>query len=270
MKKPLYTFLLVLAIACIAVLPGYYLVNYTKAALAGSDYNGAIALMENGKYAAAMDRFNKLGDYEYARAYYYYCKAHWEADVCNDYGKAYAAYSSFTRYKKGLSPLPKDYSEFREEMEAYPARQYEKWLQGYLQEKEEYVRKLQDAPFVGMWESDIARTGLGKPSPNIEHNTEMVNDKRKTANLYRWESRPNVVIFSARCLDGKVTSVWDRRANPWDRNYHGPKITPKPHAPDDYLDSWSYDSFEDFFDDCEEFFEDEEEAEDYYYEYNDY
>ena len=274
---------LVFILSIIAIFLLFSLVRFFQDKPNRDQYNAAIALMEAGEYKAALDKFSKLSGYKYASSYYFYCYAHWDVERHGgDYAEGHFGLSEFNIHSKGMSPLPADYAEFKEKVDTayreYQIKQEEERQkreeERRRQEEEAYARKLQGLPFVGLRESDIAKTSLGRPSPNIDYETKSENGTLKLVTFYRWESRLNVVIFSARCIDGKVTHVWDHRDSPWYRSYPdtkaSTKATPKPHAPDDYLDSWSYDSFEDFFDDCEEFFEDEEDAEDYYYEYNDW
>ena len=121
-----------------------------------------------------------------------------------------------------------------------------------------------------MEESDIGRTILGAPSPKVEHNSETVNGKFLTANLYRWYEGTNR-IFDARCLQGKVTQVWDYRDRPI------PSPTKKPatksnaastenHEDEDY-DIPDYANAEDFYDDYRDEFDSFEEAEDFFYDH---
>lgn len=65
-------------------------------------------------------------------------------------------------------------------------------------------------PYVGMLESGIGKTTLGEPESKIRHNKECINGKQYTANLYDFK-RDGKVIFTARCVLGKVIQVWDDR-----------------------------------------------------------
>ncbi|MCD7743834.1 MAG: hypothetical protein LUI13_00830 [Lachnospiraceae bacterium] len=65
-------------------------------------------------------------------------------------------------------------------------------------------------PYVGLAEEYIGKTALGAPSSTVRHNTEMVNGKAYTANLYDFKSG-NKTIFTARCVQGEVIQVWDKR-----------------------------------------------------------
>ena len=116
-------------------------------------------------------------------------------------------------------------------------------------------------PYVGMSESRIGDTSLGKPSSNVRHNVEIKNGERYTANLYDFYSGKNL-IFTARCINGVVTQVWDERDDPIkpyvpDENH---STTTEPSVdgfsnPEDFYD-WYWDDFFDYYD-----------AEKYYYEH---
>jgi len=65
-------------------------------------------------------------------------------------------------------------------------------------------------PFVGMSESDIAKTSLGAPSSNVRHNTEMISGQAYSATIYDFYDS-DTRIFTARCVQGEVIQVWDYR-----------------------------------------------------------
>ena len=115
-------------------------------------------------------------------------------------------------------------------------------------------------PYVGMSESQIGNTALGRPSEKVRHNTAMIRGKRYTANLYDFVENGRVV-FTARCIDGKVTEVWDTRGTPagtTKARSSSAASSGDPYHAKDYVhpDDFYYDHYDDFVD-----FED---AEDYY------
>lgn len=77
-------------------------------------------------------------------------------------------------------------------------------------EQERENRITSGVPYVGMSESRIADTSLGSPSDNVRHNVAFQNGERYTANLYDFYKN-GTRIFTARCVNGVVTEVWDDR-----------------------------------------------------------
>lgn len=116
-----------------------------------------------------------------------------------------------------------------------------------------------------MSESEISNTSLGKPSSEIRHNNEMISGKIYTANLYDFYSGSNIV-FTARCVRGKVTQVWDKRDAPV--TPYIPKEKPKKEDDGDPYNAKDYYDAEDFYEDNYDDFYDYEDAEDYYNEHN--
>lgn len=128
-------------------------------------------------------------------------------------------------------------------------------------QQQEYENKIVNGvPYVGMSESRIGDTSLGKPSNKVRHNTEMISGEVYTANLYDFYQNGKR-IFTARCVRGRVTEVWDER-NSVSSSYTpksgksstGPSVESFSH-PEDFYD-WYWDDFFDY-----------EDAEDYYYEH---
>lgn len=130
-----------------------------------------------------------------------------------------------------------------------------------------YEKKITSGvPFVGMSEKDIDRTSLGAPSSEIRHNKENINGERYTANLYDFY-KGSSIVYIARCIQGKVTEVWDYRENPISqsaKSYTSNNIRKE----SDPYDTSYYNDPEDFYYDNYDDFWDYEEAEDYWYEYS--
>ena len=116
-----------------------------------------------------------------------------------------------------------------------------------------------DVPYVGMPESEIGKTKLGAPSENVRHNGAMLNGKSYSANLYDFYKN-NKYIFTARCINGRVTQVWDYRDDDsdFDPTYTGESRF-KYVDVDEYSDVYEFYYY--YYDDFYDF----EEAEDYYY-----
>ena len=88
----------------------------------------------------------------------------------------------------------------------------------------------------------------------------MINGEPYKANLYDFKSG-NKTIFTARCVRGRVTEVWDHRDNPLTPYKPVNSSTKKDDDPYDVND---YDHPDDFYYDHYDDFFDFEEAEEYY------
>ncbi len=119
-------------------------------------------------------------------------------------------------------------------------------------------------PYVGMSESRIGDTGLGKPSGDVRHNTEVTWNETYIANLYDFY-KDGERIFTARCVDGKVTEVWDWREFP--ESDYVPDYSFADDSDDPYNAS-DYRNAEDFYDDNYYDFFDYYDAEKYYNEHH--
>ena len=127
--------------------------------------------------------------------------------------------------------------------------------------EEEKIRK--GVPYVGMSEYDIHKTSLGRASDEVRHNREVKNGQQLIANLYDFYEGGRR-IFTARCIGGIVTEVWDHRGaagSSAKKNTgrqpvtdHDPSVSDFTN-PEDFYD-WYYDDFFDY-----------EEAEAYYYDH---
>lgn len=66
-------------------------------------------------------------------------------------------------------------------------------------------------PYVGMSETSIRHTSLGEPDPVVRHNTASDgHGGHVSANIYDFKEN-GWTIFTARCVMGYVTEVWDNR-----------------------------------------------------------
>ena len=133
-------------------------------------------------------------------------------------------------------------------------------------EKRKFEERIKNGvPFVGMPESRIGDTTLGKPSDTVRHNTENIDGRIYETNLYDFLQNGKIV-FSARCVRGKVINVFDYRSNPLTPTdpeelarliaktlYPSEKEVKEFYHPEDFYE-WYYDDFYDY-----------EEAEAYYY-----
>lgn len=123
------------------------------------------------------------------------------------------------------------------------------------------------APYVGMSESRIRSTGLGSPSDKVRHNNQVKNGKQYVANLYDFY-RDGQRVFTARCVRGTVTEIWDYRDDPVTTTKKARRSTGKQSTTADPYDAKNYSNEEDFYDDHYDDFMDYYEAEDYYNEHH--
>ena len=142
-------------------------------------------------------------------------------------------------------------------------------------------------PYVGMSESVIGATKLGHPDPQVRHRTVSTgNGKHAQATLYDYKEN-GWTIYTAQCVDGVVTKIWDYREEvdtrfPKPGSSSSGNSSPFPRKQktyvydddeDDYYDDpydvYDYYDPEDFYYDHEDDFYDYEDAEDYFYEHGD-
>lgn len=228
-----------------------------------STYEQAVDLVEDGSYDEAKALFDGIEEKSYkdTSAYIQLC----DGLINYEKGDIMDAYFSLKDVK--FRYIPQDEQEaienFRaklnEEYEVYSAKLFE--IEMNLEKNK--IKK--GVPFVGMSESQIANTSLGAPSDEIRHNTEIMNGECYRANLYDFKNG-NATIFTARCINGKVTQVWDHRTNPVVP--YMPSKNQKPVTDSDPYHAKDYSDAEDFYDDYYDDFYDFEDAEDYYNEHN--
>ncbi len=147
--------------------------------------------------------------------------------------------------------------------ELYEAEQLKRQKE---EEKEARERLAKSLPYVGMSEADIANTVLGAPSATVRHNYQVVNGDQVLANLYDY-TRNGYVIFTARCVNGKVTQVWDDRDSPYKQSSGTGKKTDKEKKTGSQYPASDYYHPDDFYYDYYDDFYDYEDAEDYWEEY---
>ena len=223
----------------------------------------ARALVINEDYSAARKLLYGYFpyDHEEAKALISLCDAHYYYET----GSVSSAYYALYRTKLDLlgPELKKEASDFLEvlkiENEAYEKAQEEK----EARERREYENKVRTGvPFVGLPESRIGDTSLGKPDPNMRRTTGTYGGKDVI--FFRYDFvRDNKIIFSAFCYNGRVVLVEDYRSSPIPTkkpsSYSSGSSSysyPDPGEFDDPSDFyyWYYDEFVDY-----------EEAEEYYY-----
>lgn len=223
-----------------------------------SVYENAEHLIESGEYLKARDNLKDIEDKNYkdTSALILLCTAHIEYDGGRYVDAYYTLKDASFRYQ--TSSQQSKISSFRNTLDA----EYKAYIKRMSErQQQEYENKIVNGvPYVGMSESRIADTTLGKPSDKVRHNSEMINGQRYTANLYDFYQNGKR-IFTARCIQGRVTEVWD------ERNSTTSTYTPRSGktSTDPSVEGFSHpeDFYEYYWDD----FFDYEDAEDYYYEH---
>ncbi len=175
-----------------------------------SIYENAERLIESENYKQAKDDLKGIEDSNYrdTSALILLCTAHIEYNS----GRTVDAYYTLkdTDFRYQTLEQQRKISGFRNTLDS----EYKTYINRMIErQQQEYENKIVNGvPYVGMPESRIADTTLGKPSDKIRHNSEMINGQRYTANLYDFY-RNGKRIFTARCIQGRVTEVWDERNN---------------------------------------------------------
>lgn len=228
-------------------------------------YEEAINLISKECYEDASDKLQSIAEenYQDTEELTAYCEANIAYANGNISSAYWDSYSLSFRYQT---------SEQQEKIDSFinkVEQEYDDYCeQKRIEEQKAYELKITSGvPFVGMSENDIDRTSLGKPSSEIRHNKECINGEQYTANLYDFY-KSSCKVFTARCVQGKVTDVWDYRDEPVPQSSktytsNGTKKDSDPYGASDYYDP------EDFYYDYYDDFWDYEEAEDYWYEYSD-
>ncbi len=206
--KDRFSFVVALLTICIAVwVTADWLFQCYEAM---KNYQQAIVLIEEESYTEAMALLDAIEADDYpsmeVEGLTRLCKSH----IYYTNGELSNAYVSIYNLKLEIDSniIHLDLYSFREivtsEYLVYAAAEKAAEEAAY----EEMIRT--GVPFVGMSESRIADTSLGAPSETVRHNTELINNTFYTANIYDFLDG-DTVIFTARCIEGEVTQVWDKR-----------------------------------------------------------
>ncbi len=225
-----------------------------------SAYSEAEQLVFAGAYQEAVEQLEAISHLHYrdTEALLRYCEAHLEYED-GDISSAYVTLRKAIVFQYQPAELNQELAEFRALVEKEYIAAIEAQRKKEKEQQEERIRN--GVPYVGMPEERIADTSLGKPSEKVRHNYEMKGGKSYLANLYDFYQNGKFV-FTARCVDGVVTEVWDSRdhpqepltADPEPPTYAGPSVEGFSN-PEDFYD-WYMDDFYDYYD-----------AEDYYYDH---
>ncbi len=222
-----------------------------------SVYSEAEKLISEERFLEAEETLKRIADSDYkdTAALLLLCDAHRDYAAGNLVGAYYAMKDAHFEHQSSEALisiqsfkqiLRREYVQYSEELSARRAREYEERIRNGV-------------PYVGMSESRIGDTSLGKPSDKVRHNDQVKNGEQLLANLYDFYDGKNR-IFTARCINGVVTEIWDYRDDPV-----------KPYAPGNghtLSTGPSVDGFlnpEDFYDWYRDDFVDYSDAEEYYY-----
>ena len=226
-------------------------------------YIQGLSQFSKGDYKAAYKSFNiaREKNVEESKAYYFY-------SVGMDYAASKNYDNAESSIRRGTNAA---ISTKTVQLGKQLLRQVQTEHKAYDEQQEkEYLQSLaKSLPYVGMSEKYINKTALGKPSSTVRHNREMVNGQSIVANLYDYTSN-GYVIFTARCVNGVVTDVFDDRAHPYkqssgsgsssssQKSSSSTKKSDPFHASDyAHPDDFYYDNYDDFWDyeDAEDYWE---------------
>lgn len=249
--------------------------DYRHDKLVEETYNNALNYISEENYAAAVNAFHSLqsqGEYDYReqQELCIFCRAQLSY-ASGDIEAAHKYLKSITSPSQQMNDLLPEYEDFKSQVdEEYSIHMAEK----EKEEKRAYENRIKNGvPYVGMPESRISDTSLGAPGSDIRHNYECINGKQYRANLYDFKVNGHVV-FTARCVQGEVIQVWDRRDSvdtskpvknggyTSSKKHHSHEKKSDPYNVYDYSDP------EDFYEDNYDDFWDFEDAEDYYNEHH--
>lgn len=228
-------------------------------------YNNAIELYRAGNYDEAIAEFESLNNrYDDIDDYLNLCVAYRHYYV---YGNETGAYNSMKGVKFIYKISDEEWAEI-EEFRALVTKLYEEELE-YQERIEKLKLEKEEAkikngvPYIGMKESYISKTKLGKYRYSYRDDFEYGEGMRLIeTTVYQFYDLKGNRIFDAYCKEGYVIKVEDHRSTPI-----------KPYVPkydlDDY-DPYDIDRFsnaEDFYDDNWDYFMSYEDAEDYFNEH---
>lgn len=230
------------------------------------EYNQAENLIAREEYNEALSKLEKIEkrNIKDTKSLMLFC----EAQIKYSYGDIEETYYKLKNlsFNYQTKEQLKKIDTFKKNVE----KEYEKYInEEAKKESEKRKNEIKNGvPFVGMSESEIGHTSLGKPSSEVRHNKQMVSGKVYTANLYDFKVGTKT-IFTVRCVQGKVTEVWDKRNEQKSTYIPSTKKKTKRKKNDDPYNAKDYYDAEDFYDDYEDEFYDFEEAEEYYNEHSD-
>lgn len=228
-----------------------------------SIYKQAESCISSADYVGAQDLLSQIesSDYKDTESLLLLCKAHDEYESGHAIDAYYTIQKVVFRYQDTVQT--NSIKQFKTILE----EEYDNYINQMAEKRQqEYYNKITNGvPFVGMSEASISSTTLGSPSSKVRHNYECISGEQYLANLYDFYNGGKK-IFTARCVNGKVTEVWDERnTTSYVPNYSSSSKADKDSDP---YDANSYYHAEDFYDDHYDDFFDYEDAEDYFNEHH--
>ena len=283
MKTKIYIFI-VLVLICATIFGGIYLNRKSI----DTAYNYAITLMQNGSYEGALGELEKANpnilnrkDFKSDMKYGSLNKCYKNSLPLYAYALAQQEYNSEDRYMQTvhdyLELIPADYSgELSEEIKTFKENfkpQYDEFLEEEKRkaeerlkiEREQEAERLRNSvPYIGMSESKIGDTILGR-NYEVLSSYEWEKGEKIPVNIYHFK-KGSSIIFVAKCMRGSVFYVNDDRDDPWktpsNNSYKNRSDNDNPYNVNDY------DTPDEFYEDNYTRFWDEDEAIDFYNRYH--
>ena len=229
--------IIVISIVSVMLIGFLWLVRPFLLIEVNNQYNAAWQLAIDGDYDKAHKEFKRLHDKYYAKTILTSSILFSEdfTQVCIYYDEGdYKSAKSLLDYK--IMPKLKDSSKYpnlnkkqnefvynmvQSVVETYSSHQAEYAEEDRLNKEQqeaerqrkaaEEAAKVYEVPYEGMSESKIDSTELGTHTKYVKNfNTECISGEIYHASMYYWYSGGNC-IYSARCLQGKVSDVKDNR-----------------------------------------------------------
>ena len=240
-------------------------INFVKEKKQEYDYAKAVELYDKGEYGEAEGIFLSMHDEDYVTYYkdaLDYCLLCYSHKAFNEenYIVAFGSASDAT-LEYATQEQKEQLNQYLQTVQALAEKQKEQ----ERFERKQYLEKIgKSVPFVGLSESDISFTALGKPSIFVRDEAIKKGEKYYISKLYDFIDH-GTTIFTARCVDGVVIEVIDKRNNAQGSN----GLTanrPSGNSGDksDPYDVNDYAHAEDFYHEHYNDFFDYEEAEEYY------
>ena len=241
---------------------GILTIPISKSARISSIYSEGKELAAAGRYDEAIEFFEQIKDKNYkdSESLRNLCDAH------VDYENGQILGAHFAMEKVDIDHISDEFAESASSFEVVVEAKYSEYLREEIKEdkKKEDERIKNGVPYVGMSETRIGDTSLGKPSKEVRHNTEMMHGEAYKANIYDFYE-DGKRIFTARCVDGKVIQVWDKRDDPENGYVYGHGSSGKSYSTGPDVDEYS-DAEEFYYWNIDDFY-DYEDAENYYNEH---
>ena len=261
------------------------------------DYNNAWQYVYDGKYEQAEKAFDKIHfnyDTFYMRNSAKICSNFCEACRKNkegDYREAKRVLENgvlqredygFRINKKQaafmdekIAAINENYNVHKAEYDAEDQKKQAEYDARKKKEEEEEAARKQAAPYVGLAESQIDTTDIGKHSEYIAHfNIQWIKGERYQASMYYWYQGGDC-IYSARCVKGKVYNITDNRDHHLKNNMPNHSTTKSKKKeqkttefdPDDHDIEQYYEDYKDEFEDIDDAYDDFEDNPEYWDDY---